>query len=101
MKIKKSDTVKILTGKDAGKTGQVVRVFSKDNKVLVEGVNLYKRHIRRTGQNEGGILDLPKPLPVSNVALVCPNCKKETRVGYKIEGQEKYRVCKKCKEVIK
>lgn len=112
MKIKKGDTVKVLLGKDHGKSGQVLRLFNKEDKrslgsrglktkVLVEGINMYKRHVRKMGQSEGGIMDITKPVDISNVALVCPGCKKETRVGYKIEGQTKMRVCKKCKEVIK
>lgn len=101
MKIKKNDEVKVLIGKDHGKTGKVIRVFSKEDKVLVEGLNLSKRHIRKMGQTEGGIIDIAKSLNISNVALVCPACKKTTRVGAKIEGTSKYRMCKKCREVIK
>lgn len=101
MKIQAGDEVKILVGKDAGKTGKVARVLGKEGKVLVDGLNLYKRHIRRTGQIEGGIIDIAKPMDISNVALVCPNCKKVTRIGYKVEGDTKYRVCKECKEIIK
>lgn len=101
MKIKKDDMVKILLGKDRGKTGKVLRVFGRRNKVLVEGVNKFKRHVRRMGQTEGGIIELSKPLNISNVALICPGCKKATRVSFKEEGDGKVRVCKKCKEVIK
>ncbi|MDO8498965.1 MAG: 50S ribosomal protein L24 [bacterium] len=101
MKIKKNDTVKVLLGKDQGKTGKVLRVLGKEDKVLVEGVNISKRHVGKKGQTEGGIIDLVKPLNISNVALVCPSCKKPTRVGYKLNGQSKVRVCKKCQEEIK
>lgn len=101
MKIKKGDMVKILLGKDQGKTGKVSRVLNKKNKVLVEGVNVYKRHVRKMGKAEGGIIEINKPLDISNVALFCPACKKETRIGFKMEGTEKLRVCKKCKEEIK
>lgn len=101
MKIKKNDTVQLLLGKDRGKTGKVLRVLVKDKKVSVEGVNVYKRHVRKSGQTEGGVLEITKPVNISNVALVCPGCKKAGRVGYKIEGESKVRVCKKCKEVIK
>lgn len=100
MKIKKNDEVKILTGKDRGKTGKVLHAFTKTGKVMVEGINMYKRHIRKNGQMEGGVIDLAKPLNISNVALVCPGCKKVSRVGFKIEGKEKMRVCLKCKEVL-
>lgn len=101
MKIKKGDKVKILLGKDRGKEGNVEFVLAKKNKVFVGGANLYKRHVRKQGNIEGGIINLPKPLNVSNVILVCPNCKKLTRVGFKITGKTKVRVCKKCgKEII-
>lgn len=101
MKIKKDDTVKLLVGKDLGKSGKVLRVLAKEGKVLVEGLNIFKRHIRRRGRSQGGIIELAKPVDISNVLLVCPNCSKTTRVGYKIENNVKYRICKKCKEVIK
>ncbi len=101
MKIKKGDTVKVLLGKDSGKEGKVAFVLGKDKKVFVEGANLYKRHVKKQGQIEGGIIDLPKPFDISNVALICPNCKKLTRVGYKIVGNDKFRICKKCNKEIK
>lgn len=100
MKIRKNDLVKILLGKDRGKTAKVLRIFSKKGKVLVEGVNVSKRHIRKTGQSEGGILEISKPVGISNLALVCSACQKPARVGYKKENQNKLRVCKKCQEVI-
>ena len=101
MKIKKDDKVQLLLGKDRGKSGKVLRVWSKEGKVLVEGTNVFKRHVKKTKQHEGGILDLPKPVDLSNVALICPACKKPTRVGFKLEGKIKTRICKKCGEVIK
>lgn len=101
MKIQSGDNVKILLGKDRGKTGKVLHVWTKEAKVLVEGINMYKRHVKKTASHEGGILDIPKPINISNVALVCPECKKPTRVGMKTEGELKSRVCKKCKVEIK
>ncbi len=110
MKIKTGDTVQILLGKDRGKTGKVLRVWTKENKILVEGVNIYKRHIKKTKQHEGGIIDIPKPLNFSNVSLICPSCKKKTRISMKIElnkqslrseDLKKIRICKKCHEEIK
>ncbi|MCL5784265.1 MAG: 50S ribosomal protein L24 [Patescibacteria group bacterium] len=101
MKIHKDDTVKILLGKDLGKTGKVLRVLGKENKVLVEGINTYKRHGRKTARSEAGIFEITKPVNISNVALICPNCKEATRIGFKIDGKSKSRFCKKCKEVIK
>ncbi|MBI2330048.1 50S ribosomal protein L24 [Candidatus Daviesbacteria bacterium] len=101
MKIKKGDKVKILLGKDRGKEGKVVFVRGKERKVFVEGANLYKRHVKKQGTIEGGIIDIPKPLDISNVVLVCPNCQKAARVGFKIVGNEKVRICKKCTKEIK
>lgn len=101
-KILKGDNVKILLGKDEGKTGTVGRVLTKEGKVFVEGVNITKRHVRRQGQIEGGIIDLIKPIDISNVALVCPNCKKPTRVGFSVTDKGKLRICRKCgKEINK
>ncbi len=101
MKIRVNDTVKITLGKDNGRSGKVLRVWSKEGRVLVEEANVYKRHLRRQAQSQGGILDISKPMDVSNVALICPNCQKTTRVGFKTEGDKKIRFCKKCGQVIK
>lgn len=101
MKIKKGDKVKILLGKDRGKEGKVEFVLGKDSRVFVGGANLYKRHVRKMGEIKGGIIDIPKSLDISNVALICPNCTKVTRVGYEKTGDTKVRVCKKCKKEIK
>ena len=101
MKILKNDLVKILLGKDRGKSGKVLKVFPKKDKVLVEGINVYKRHIKKTKDHEGGIIDITKPVNISNVILVCPSCKKETRVGLETKNGEKTRICRKCKEAIK
>lgn len=101
MKIKKGDKVKIILGKDRGKEGKVEYVLGKKKRVFVGGANLYKRHVRKQGQIEGGIIDIPKSLNISNVALICPNCNKVTRVGLVMEGMEKVRVCKKCGKEIK
>ena len=100
-KIKKGDKVKVLLGKDRGKEGTVEFVKTKDQKVFVGGVNLYKRHVKKQGTIEGGIIDIPKPLDVSNVVLICPNCKKVTRVGFKKAGNDKVRICKKCGKEVK
>lgn len=101
MKIKKGDKVKIILGKDRGKEGKVEYVLGKDKRVFVGGANLYKRHVRKHGNIEGGIIDIPKSLDISNIALICPNCNKVTRVGFKLEGSDKIRICKKCKKEIK
>ena len=100
MKIKKGDKVKILLGKDRGKEGKVEYVLGKDRRVFVGGANLYKRHVRKQRDIQGGIIDIPKSLDVSNVALICPNCNKVTRVGYATVGNEKVRICHRCKKEI-
>ena len=97
MKLKKGDRVKVIAGKDLGKDGVIMRVLPDKNKVIVEGVNIAKKHQRPTRATmQGGIIDKDMPIPVSNVALVCPACGKPSRVGYRVEGGEKRRVCKKC-----
>ncbi len=101
MKLKKNDEIIITKGKDKGKKGKIEKVFSKDNLVLIPGMNLYKRHKKaKTQREKSEIIEITKPLRVENVALICPNCKKQTRVGYKIEGKEKVRICKKCNKKI-
>ncbi|HLC70160.1 MAG TPA: 50S ribosomal protein L24 [Patescibacteria group bacterium] len=101
MKIKTNDQVKIIQGKDRGKTGKVIQVFRADNKVVVEGMNKIKKHLRARKQGEKGqTIELSAPITGSNVMLVCTKCQAPTRVGYKFEGDKKMRVCRKCKEVI-
>lgn len=101
MKIKKGDIVKILSGKDRGKTGKVIRLFPKKKRVMVEGINVYKKHVRPKRQNEKGeIVEVARPINISNVVLICPSCSKPTRVGYSIDGENKNRRCKKCKSII-
>lgn len=101
MKIKTNDQVKILSGKDAGKTGKVLQVFPKLEKAVVEGVNIMKKHLRVRKEGEKGqVLELSAPLPVSKLALVCPGCGKAVRVGYKMDGDTKKRVCRKCNQFI-
>ena len=97
MKLRQGDRVVVLSGKDIGKEGTITRVYPERRTVIVEGVNLAKRHQRPTKATmQGGIIDKDMPVPISNVALVCPACGKASRVGYRIEGGEKRRVCKKC-----
>jgi len=101
MKIKKGDTVVVITGKDKGKTGEVIRSMPKDNKLLVRGVNVVKRHTRPTQNSAGGIVEKEAPIDVSNVALLDPKDNKPTRVGFKImEDGRKVRVAKKSGTVI-
>lgn len=104
MKIKKGDIVLIIAGKDRNKKGKVLEVFPKENRVIVEGINIIKKHVRprRTGE-KGQRVEVPRPLDVSNLKLICPKCKKPARIGYKsvIKGREKkVRICKKCHQEI-
>ncbi|NOY14804.1 MAG: 50S ribosomal protein L24 [bacterium] len=102
-KIKKGDQVIVRVGRDKGRKGQVLKVLLKTNQLLVEGVNIVKKHHKSTGPNDSSrIIDLTKPILISKVALVCPNCHKPTRVGIRIDKQgNKFRYCKKCSQVIK
>ena len=97
MKIKTGDTVIVLSGKDKGKTGKVLRADPKGQKVIVEGVNVATKHQRPRKQGEeGGIIKIETPIYASKLQVVCPKCGKATRVGHKIENGTKSRVCKKC-----
>lgn len=101
MKIIKSDKVKILIGKDKGRIGEVIRCFPKSNQIVVKGINLYKKHLKATKEQKGGIVEKERPLQVSKVILVCPNCQKTTRVSYQIDKSgQKYRLCKKCHSLL-
>lgn len=100
-KLKKGDEVKVMLGKDRGKTGKIEKVFPKLDKVIISGVNLYKRHLKARSQTQPSeIITLTKPLPVENVALVCPKCHLITRVGFKTEKDKNVRICRKCKAQI-
>ena len=97
MKIKKGDQVQVIAGKDVGKIGEVTRVIVGADKVIVDGVNVAKRHQRATKATmQGGIIDKDMPIHVSNVAVVCTSCGKHSRIGYRIDGDTKVRVCRKC-----
>ncbi|ABQ47317.1 MULTISPECIES: 50S ribosomal protein L24 [Thermotoga] len=102
MRIKKGDLVEVISGKDKGKRGKVLRVIPKENKVIVENVNMVKRHQRPIPQlREGGIIEREAPIYASKVMVVCPACDKRTRVGYRFtEDGKKVRYCKKCGEII-
>ena len=101
MKIKKNDQVLITSGKDKGKKGKVLEVFTSANKVTIENVNLIKKHRRPRRQGEKGqVVQIAKPVHVSNVKLICPKCGEAVRIGYKITETEKVRICKKCGQEI-
>ena len=102
LRIKKGDTVIIQKGKDRGHKGKVLEVFVSKNRVIVEGANMVKKHMRRRSEQEaGGIIERPAPISLANVALYCPSCKKGVRFGVKImKDSSKVRVCKKCQNPL-
>jgi large subunit ribosomal protein L24 len=101
MKIKKGDLVKILAGKNRGKIGKVLKIYSKSQKLIVEGMNVYKKHVRPKRQGEKGeVAQVSRPIAISNLMLICPNCKQPTRVGFRFEENNKFRYCKKCQSRI-
>jgi len=102
MKIKKNDKVKVIQGNDRGKQGRVLRVFPKEKKILVEGVNLKVKHVasRREGE-KGQRIRITVPISISNVKLICPKCGKAIRVGYKVlTDKSKQRYCRRCQNVF-
>ncbi|MEK7619537.1 MAG: 50S ribosomal protein L24 [Patescibacteria group bacterium] len=106
MKIKKNDTIKVIAGKDRGKTGKVIRAYPENEKVVVEGINLVVRHVRaRRSGEKGQKMYFPKPIALAKIMLVCPKCGEPSRLGYRtLESQDmrqkKERFCKKCKAAV-
>jgi len=109
MKIKRGDTVIVIAGNYRRKKGKVIKVLPKLGKLVVEGINLQKKHVRPRREGEKGqIIEKPGPIDISNVKLICPKCKEATRIGYKLKEiktgdkvkREKVRVCKKCGQEI-
>ena len=100
--LKKGDNVFVLAGKDKGKTGRILKIFSAKNRAIVEGVNLVKKHMRRRSENEpGGIKEIPSSVNLSNLALFCPNCSRPVRFSVKVLADKtKVRICKKCQKEI-
>ena len=102
MRIKKGDNVQVLSGNDKGKTGEVLEVIPKVNKVIVKGVNVRKKHVKARKQgDESGIISVECSIPSSKVNVVCPKCGKATKVGYSMEKDQKVLVCKKCGAKLK
>ena len=101
-KVRKNDTVQVLAGRERGKQGKVTRVIPREDRVVIEGVNIRKRHTKPRRQGEqGGVVEFPAPLHISNVAVVCAKCARPARVGFRIlTDGTKVRVCKRCGEVI-
>lgn len=102
MKIRKNDEVLIVTGDDRGKKGKVHRYDPREDRIVVEGVNMVKRHMKPRGNiRQTGIIEREAPINVSDVMLICTKCNKPTRVGFlKLEGKSKVRICRRCREVI-
>ena len=101
MKLKTNDKVFVLTGKDKGKTGKIIQVFPKLGKIVVEGVNIFKKHSKanKSGQ-KGQVIELAAPLHMSKVMFYCARCEKPVRLGSRIVADKKERICKKCKEGV-
>jgi len=101
MKIKKGDNILVTSGKDKGKTGKIIKALPKELKVLVEGVNIKKKHVRPKREGEKGqVVQTPAPLDISNIKIICPKCGKAARIGYRKEKDIKQRICKKCQQAI-
>jgi large subunit ribosomal protein L24 len=100
-KIRKNDTVEVIAGKDKGKRGTVVSVLAKKDAVIVSGVNIVKKAMKkRSQQDQGGIAEIEAPLNISNVAIVCKKCGRPVKIGYKMDGDKKVRVCRKCGDIL-
>ncbi len=102
MKVRKGDQVLVSSGKDRGKKGKIVSSSPRDNKIVVEGVNVVKKHARPTQKvTQGGIREMESPIYASKVKLICPSCQKPTRISHRVlSGGKKVRACKKCTEAI-
>ena len=100
LKIKKGDKVVVITGRDKGKTGEVMKVLREQNRLIVQGVNMVKRHQRQTMQAQGGIVEKEASIHVSNVAHIDPKSQKPTRVGYRMDGERKVRFARGSGEAI-
>jgi large subunit ribosomal protein L24 len=103
LKIKKDDTIAVLSGKDRGKQGKVMHVFPETRKALVQGINLAKKHKRRTQQDQqhSGIVQIEVPIALSNLAVVCTSCNVPTKIGFSVlKDKTKTRICKKCREAL-
>ena len=101
-KIRKNDTVRVIAGKDKGKSGKIITVFPVKGRALVQGINFIKKHAKRTREDQqGGIIQMENPMSVSNLMVVCQKCNKTTRIGFStLTDGTKTRICKKCKELI-
>lgn len=95
-KFKVGDQVQVRSGRDKGKSGKIEKILLKENKAVIGGINIYKRHKKISKNKPAGIFEVERPLPIPNAAIICPKCSKPTRIGFVIEGNVKNRICKKC-----
>lgn len=101
MKIKKNDLVKVFAGKDSGKEGKVIQIFLSEKKIVVDGINKSIKNLKsKKSEEKGKQITYFAPIDVSNVQVICPLCKQPTKLGYKMEGTNKNRICRKCKGII-
>lgn len=101
MKLKKNDNVAIITGKDKGKSGIIERVFPTENKVVVKGIGIAKKHVKPSKQNpQGGIIEINQKIDISKMMIICGNCGKLTKIAYKVADKSKLRICKKCNQSL-
>ena len=101
MKIIKGDTISVIAGKDKGREGKVERVYPKSERVLIENINMFKKHVKKTEETpQGGIIEISRPLRASNVMIICPKCKKPSKMKFDRVDGKKVRVCKKCKKQL-
>lgn len=101
MKLKKQDKIIVITGKDKGREGVVERVYRKQMKVRVQGINIYKKHVKKNQEMpKGGVVELPRPIDISKIMFHCPKCKKSAKLGFELKGNKKIRICKKCKAQV-
>lgn len=101
MKFRKGDKVRVTAGKEKGRDGAIEKIYHKADTVLLPGINIYKKHVKKNEQMpQGGVVELPRPLASSKVAFLCPKCGKVSRLGYQMKGTKKQRICKKCQSVV-
>lgn len=101
MEIKSGDTILIIAGKDKGKSGKVTEVYPKNNRLVIEGLNIVRKHVRPKKEGEKGQrVEVPRPIDVSNVKIICPKCKQAARIGHRLIEKSKVRICKKCLQEI-
>jgi len=100
-KIKKKDKVRVMTGKDKGREAVVEKVYTKNQTVILPGINIYKKHIKKNEKlPKGGIVEIPRPINVAKLILICSKCNQPTRVGWQLNKNKKVRICKKCNGII-